>query len=222
MTRRVVLGHACLQIRPAKPRPERYAARPIGADAHHQHAVRPGDESLARDRRVAQTITHFGDSSFHVQLAAIVGEVGGSEGKQQVADGLVGLLRLGYAPEMVVGHFLGLLELVRRKPDRESAGNTGTLRVVVIMRTARPEGRFVERDPFLRHAAKDHGPDHAVAQGHRLEPGRCGRRYQSSMSPVCASAARQWAAEQARMTVAKRCPIKLGKKIGPAGVSSGG
>ena len=76
----VAFGNTRLQIRTAKLGTKGHAAGLIGADAHDQNAVRPGDESLTCDDRVALAIADFGDSGLHVQLAAILGDIGVRKG----------------------------------------------------------------------------------------------------------------------------------------------
>ena len=84
----------------------------VRADANNQNAVGPRNERLARDHRVVRAITHFGDSRFHVQFAAIVGDCWCQ--KTTAGRRLAGRLPAPWvAPEMLVGHLFGLLKLIR-------------------------------------------------------------------------------------------------------------
>ena len=95
----------------------------------------------------------------------------GSKEEGEVAEGLIGFLAFGDAPEMIVGHFLGFLEFVGEDEVADPREVLESFGIVVVVWPAGPERGLVEGDAFFGDAAEDHGTDHAVAEGGGLEPG---------------------------------------------------
>src|SRR5947207_12974699 len=94
--------------------------------------------------------------------------------QQQIAYGLVSLLRLWNAKAMVVGHFLRCLKFSGENQITNLWEIANRISIVVVVWVTRPETGFIQRDTFLVDPSKDHCPHVAVAQRHRLEPLLCG------------------------------------------------
>src|SRR5688572_2545362 len=100
---------------------------------------------LASHLYVTIDITDFDHSRFHIQLSMIVfdGITGHFKIQQKISQWLISLLCCGFAIEMFIYHLLRFLKFIFKDKPLYLFKITVCLRIVVIVRPAGPEGRFI-------------------------------------------------------------------------------
>ena len=140
--------------------------------AHHERLRRVRDECRAHKADAALHKLRARKPRADVQAAAIIADFARTlHFEQQIAQRQIALRPL--PQQEAVGFFLCRSDLSRLDLIPHAFEVLLRLRVVFILRVARPEGVLVQREAFLLRAAEHHRADAAVSDGQRLFPCAC-------------------------------------------------
>ncbi|OQB39798.1 MAG: hypothetical protein BWY09_00966 [Candidatus Hydrogenedentes bacterium ADurb.Bin179] len=155
--------------------------------AKHHHPVRGADKILPYIVGSPQRISNTRYARRQVQGPAVFfGRSFTIQEQAQVAQCLIRAVGIvcavaqararAFAYQFFVRKALGLLHLAREEQPPYLGQGFQRLRIVCLLRAARPQAVLIQGYPFLCHAAKDHGADTAIAQGQGFHPGIRRRR----------------------------------------------
>ena len=143
---------------------ERYAARLIGSQAHHDAVARRGGKNLACIADAASRILHGGDARIEVEFAAVVGRFGRfAEVQPEVAESLVNRKGPGDADHGSIRQRLGFGGVAFLQQAADLGDGFGGFGIAAVALIARPDGVLVKLDVLLADVAKDHGGETAIA-----------------------------------------------------------
>ena len=149
----------------------------VGGDFHYHHMVGIGHEHFAGHLDAVLGIMDRDNTRFHVEFTVVIRDrpCSGLEIQKQVAHRDIGLLVGRFPVEMFVHEFLRFLVLLRVHQFLDLVVVLMGVRVVVVVRTAGPEGGFVERDALVLHASEHVAAHVAVADEQAVQPHLAGR-----------------------------------------------
>ncbi len=155
-----------------EPRAERQEAGTIGREAQRDDLIRMAGDRFAGVGDAADRILHRRDARAEIQRAAIAAaDVAVREGDVEIAERQI---RLRVGAERLLRERVGFDVLARGDQAAQFRQDLLRLRVVPILRAARPERVFVQLEAFAADAAEDHGAEAAVADRKCFHPARCG------------------------------------------------
>ena len=90
--------------------------------------------------------------------------------QSEIAEWLIGFLPDGIAQKIAAGNGNGLLDIALKEKFSDFGQMIMRTCTVVIVRKTFPERVFVELNPFIKHAAENHGTYPAVADRQSVRP----------------------------------------------------
>ena len=144
---------------------------PVGGEMNNDDLIGGAGEHFTFEVDAIDGVTHAGHGGVQIEIAAVIRGRGRLRAIQiQITQSFIRHFTGGHGHHIAADDFRGGI-IFSIKNELAYLGQCGEgVRIIWIVRAARPERVFIDLEMFLPRAAKNHRTEPAVADGQRLGP----------------------------------------------------